>query len=143
MSHRLATALLLLLVGTAGAEETVRVRAELVAVSSQGEDVDPPQLAVMRDEFRKLPARPALTSFRRLSEKRVVLTGQAPQTLPLPGGGEVRLALAQLKDDKALVSVEVPKLVTSMLELGKRGALYQQLTRNDRGQFVFLVLHPD
>jgi len=143
MSSRLATALLVLMAGVAGADEGVRVRAELVAVSSQGTDVDPPQLAVMRDEFRRLPARPPLTSFRRLSEKRVVLKDGAPQTLSLPGGGEVRLTLAQLHDDKAVVSVEVPKLVTSTLELGKRGALYQQLTRNDRGQFVFLVLHPD
>jgi hypothetical protein len=143
MVPRLATALLLLLAGAASAQDRVRVRAELVAVSSQGTDVDPPQLAVMRDEFRKLPARPPLTSFRRLSERRVELRFGAPQVLPLPGGGEVRLALAQMKDDKATVSVEVPRLVTSTLELGKRGALYQQLTRNDRGQFVFLVLHPD
>jgi len=143
MTPRLASLLAVLVACAAGADEGVRVRAELVAVSSHGEELDPPQLAVMRDEFRKLPARPPLTSFRRLSERRVVLQGSAPQALPLPGGGEVRLSLAQLREDKALVSVEVPGLVKSMLELGKRGALYQQLTRNDRGQFVFLVLHPD
>jgi hypothetical protein len=143
MTPRLALPAALLLASAAMADEGVRVRAELVAVSSQGDAVDPPQLSVMREEFRKLPARPPLTSFRRLSERRVVLQGGAPQSLPLPGGGEVQLSLAHLNDDKAVVSVEVPKLVKSMLELGKRGALYQQLTRNERGQFVFLVLHPD
>jgi len=143
MTPRLAPLAALLLASAAVAEEGVRVRAELVAVSSQGDAVDPPQLAVMRDEFRKLPARPPLTSFRRLSEKRVVLREGSPQPLPLPGGAEVQLSLIQLHEDKALVSVEVPRLVKSVLELGKRGALYQQLTRNERGQFVFLVLHPD
>lgn len=143
MSPRLLALSLALLASAALADERVRVRAELVAVSSEGDQVDPPHLAAMRTEFQRHGRKPALTSFRRLSEKRLELVRGVPQVLPLPGDAQVTVALEQLRDDQALVSVEVPKLVKTVLQLGRRGTLYQQLSHNGREQLVFLVLHPD
>ncbi|MEN9800112.1 MAG: hypothetical protein RL653_3809 [Pseudomonadota bacterium] len=143
MGLRLLALSLLLCGPVAAAEERVRVRAEVVAVSSDGDHVEPPQLAAMRTEFQRHGRKPALTSFRRLSEKRLELVRGVPQVLPLPGNGQVTVALEQLRDDQALVSVEVPKLVKTVLQLGRRGTLYQQLSHNEREQLVFLVLHPD
>jgi hypothetical protein len=143
MGLRLLALSLLLCGPVAAAEERVRVRAELVAVSSDGDRVEPPQLAAMRTEFQRHGRKPALTSFRRLSEKRLELVRGVPQVFPLPGDGQVTVALEQLRDDQALVSVEVPKVVKTVLQLGRRGTLYQQLSHNEREQLVFLVLHPD
>lgn len=143
MGPRLLALSLLLCGAVATAGERVRIRAEVVAVSSDGDQLDPPQLAAMRAEFQRHGRKPPLTSFRRLSEKRLELVRGVPQALPLPGSGKVTVALEQLRDDQALVSVEVPKLVKTVLQLGRRGTLYQQLSHDERGQLVFLVLHPD
>lgn len=138
-----ALALTALLFATAAfADEKVAVVAEVVTVSKQGNEVDPPSLQTMKDEFKKSPQSAAYTSFKRVSTQKLVLEKGKSVTVQLLGSGQAQVRLDSLQQDTAQISVDVPKLVKTSLTLGKKGALYQQVSRQGTDPLVFLVLSP-
>ncbi|MFL5320322.1 MAG: hypothetical protein ACJ790_11750 [Myxococcaceae bacterium] len=123
------------------ADPQVSVTAEVVQVSKQGNEVQPPALATMRNEFKKNGETAAYTSFKRTSEQKLVLAKDKPQTVKLAPNMNAIVRLLELKEDTAKVLVEVPKLLTTTLTLGKKGALYVRVTK-DVDPVTVLVLTP-
>lgn len=123
------------------AEDKVVVTAEVVTVSKNGDVVDPPKLATMKAEFQKQPKTKDFTSFRRISETKLELIKGKSVVVQLMKNRTANIRLEALKADTATVSVEVPKLVTTQLTLGKKGTVYQHVGTQGEDVLV-LVLTP-
>lgn len=142
MNPRLAGVGFMLLAATAfAAEDKVAVTAEVVALSKTGDVVDPPKLAAMKAEFQKQDKTKEYTSFKRLSEQKLVLVRGKAQKIALVGDRAANVTLAEIKADTASLTVEVPKLVVTTLKLGKKGAVYQHVGAHGDDALV-LVLTP-
>lgn len=142
MNLRAATMVgLVLISATASAEDKVVVTAEVVSISKKGDVVDPPKLAAMKAEFQKQEKTKDFTSFKRLSEKKLELVKGKSQILELAGKRTANIRLEALQADTATVSVDVPKLVTTQLTLGKKGTVYQHVGTQGEDVLV-LVLTP-
>ena len=141
MMLRAATLGLFLFATVAAAEDKVVVTAEVVTVSKKGDKVDPPKLQAMKDEFKKQPQTQQFTSFVRVSEKKLELIKGKPQQIELLNKRNATVTLDEIKADTATVSVDVPKLVTTKLTLGKKGAVYQQVSHQGE-DVLMLVLTP-
>jgi hypothetical protein len=137
----LASALVLASVALAADPPSVQVRVEVVAVSAKGQKVDPPSLQSMRDEFQKSSMTKGFTSFTRLSESALKLVQGKPESVALAGGKTATLRLDQVKENTALVTVDVPQLVNTTLTLGRSGAIYQHVGKYADG-VLFLALTP-
>jgi hypothetical protein len=141
MTLRAATVAVMLMSATAFAEDKVVVTAEVVQISKKGDVVDPPKLAAMKSEFQKQAATKDFTSFKRLSEQKLELVRGKTERVQLVDKRVLNIRLDELKADTATVSVEVPKLVTTKLTLGKKGTVYQHVgTQGD--DVLILVLTP-
>ena len=138
---RAATAGLFLFATAAVAEDKVVVTAEVVTLSKNGDKVDPPKLRAMKAEFQKQEQTKQYTSFVRISEKKLELIRGKPQTIEILKNRAASIQLAELKADVATVSVDVPKLVSTKLTLGKKGTVYQHVGANGDDVLV-LVLTP-
>lgn len=119
----------------AQAAEKVEVVAEVVLASTSGNLIDPPSLARMKAEFAQFK----FTSFKRLSQQTVVLSG-APTVLNLPNKKKVTLKLESLKAGVATIGVDSPPLKTSYT-LGREGSVYITSGKHAEGDLV-LVLSP-
>ena len=124
------------------AEDKVVVIAEVVTISKKGDQVTPPKLQAMKDEFQKQEKTKDFTSFKRLSEKKLELVRGKAQTIQLLPDRTANIRLEELKADTATVSVEVPKLVTTKVTLGKKGAVYQHVGAHQGDDVLMLVLTP-
>jgi hypothetical protein len=131
-------ALLWVLPSQARAEDAVAVRAEVVHASNQGNAIDPPELAKMKDTFSKSGF--SFTSYKRLSEQRLSLKKGAPQSVSLPNGKKATLKLESIEAGTARIGVEAPPVKTT-LSLGKHGSLFQQVGQHQGGHLI-LVLSP-
>ncbi len=135
----LSLGLLLLPLAAQAQEQTVKVQVEVVLASSKGDVVDPPELAQMKETFRKQNFN--FTSFKRLSLETVEVGAQKSTEVRLPNGVNASLKLMALKEGIATVHVEIPRQSAVDVELGRQGSVYQKAGRHVGGELI-LVLSP-
>jgi hypothetical protein len=121
------------------AEPKVRVTAELILASDKGNSIDPPKLAKVKDQFAEKGF--AFTSYRRLSSEKISLR-RKPIEMKLPNHRTASLKLDDLKDGIATVRVEISKLSSTTVALGREGSLFQHAGAYNGGQLI-LMLSPD
>jgi hypothetical protein len=120
-------------------EQTVKIQVEVVLASNKGETVDPPELAQMKDTFRKQNF--SFTSFKRLSLETLELSAAKPTEVRLPNGVNASLKLLALKEGIATVRVDIPQQSGVDVELGRQGSVYQKAGKHVGGELI-LVLSP-
>ncbi|WP_164017561.1 hypothetical protein [Pyxidicoccus trucidator] len=130
---------LVLPVAARAQDEKVQVQAEVVLASKKGSEVEPPELAKMKEQFQKQNFN--FTSFKRLSLQVLEVTAAKPTELKLPSGSNASLQLLSMKDGIATVRVAIPRQPTLDLELGRQGAVYQKAGKYVGGELI-LVLSP-
>lgn len=140
---RLGSRVTVLLVFASGvalaAEPKVRISAEVILASNNGNTVDPPVLAGMRNQFSRSGF--AFTSYRRLSSEKLSLKRE-PVELKLPNQRTATLRLDGMKAGVATVRVDISNLSSTTLTMGREGSLFQHAGDHDGGQLI-LVLSPD
>ncbi|MCI0573468.1 MAG: hypothetical protein L0Y66_22215 [Myxococcaceae bacterium] len=143
-TRRLSRTLLLIaglfVAGTAAAQEEpkVPVQVDVVVVSNQGSEVQPRQLAQMKQTFASQGLR--FSSFRQLSSNRVEVARNTPAHVSLPNGKTATLRLIELKEGTARVSLEVPGVISSMeTKLGREGTVYQKVGEYQGGNLVLAL----
>jgi hypothetical protein len=120
-------------------EQKVQIQVEVVLASSKGDTVDPPELAKMKETFRKQNFN--FTSFKRLSLETLEVDAQKPTEVRLPNGVNASLKLLGLKEGIATVRVDIPKLSAMDVELGRQSSVYQKAGKHVGGELI-LVLSP-
>ncbi len=120
-------------------EQKVKIQVEVVLASNKGDTVDPPELAKMKETFRKQNF--SFTSFKRLSLETVELNAQKATEVRLPNGVNASLKLLGIKEGIATVRVDIPRQSAMDVELGRHGAVYQKAGQHVGGELV-LVLSP-
>ncbi|MCY1019374.1 hypothetical protein OV427_26690 [Pyxidicoccus sp. MSG2] len=143
VSSRLVLALLgvglLLPVAARAQDEKVQVQAEVVLASKKGSEVEPPELAKMKEQFQKQNLN--FTSFKRLSLQVLEVSAKQPTELKLPNGTNATLQLLGMKDGTATVRMSIPRKATLDVELGRQGTVYQMAGKYVGGELI-LVLSP-
>ncbi|WP_425537588.1 hypothetical protein [Myxococcus fulvus] len=135
----LGLGVLMPLVSQAQEEQKVRVQVEVVLASKKGSEVDPPELAKMKEQFQKQNFN--FTSFKRLSNDTLDVTAKQSTEVKLPNGSNASLQLVGMKDGTATVRVAIPRQPTLDVELGRQGAVYQKAGKHVGGELI-LVLSP-
>lgn len=120
-------------------EQKVQLQVEVVLASNKGDTVDPPDLAKMKETFRKQNF--SFTSFKRLSLETLEVDAQKPTEVRLPNGVNASLKLLNLKEGIATVRVDIPKLSAMDVELGRQSSVYQKAGKHVGGELI-LVLSP-
>jgi hypothetical protein len=126
-------------------EPQVPVNTEVVLASNKGSVVDPPELLKMKDQFTRKGF--AFTSFRRLSNEKVVLQLSKVVEIKLPNQRMATLKLHDLKYGSASVEVVISQLpsnvviASTILTLGREGSLFQHAGDYEGGQLI-VVLSP-
>ena len=87
--------------------QKVQVQAEVVLASNKGSEVEPPELAKMKEQFQKQNFN--FTSFKRLSLQVLEVSAKKPTELKLPNGTNASLAAVGHKDGIATVRVDIPR----------------------------------
>lgn len=130
---------LLLPLAARAQDEKVQVQVEVVLASMKGTEVNPPELAKMKESFQKQNFN--FTSFKRLSLQVLEVASKKPSELKLPNGTNATLSLLGMKDGTATVRVSIPRQPTLDVELGRQGAVYQKAGKHVGGELI-LVLSP-
>lgn len=120
-------------------EQTVKIQVEVVLASNKGDTVDPPELAQMKETFRKQNF--SFTSFKRLQQETLELSAAKATEVRLPNGVTASLKLLGLKDGIATVRVDIPQQSGVDVELGRQGSVYQKAGKHVGGELI-LVLSP-
>jgi hypothetical protein len=120
-------------------EQKVKIQVQVVLASNKGDTVDPPELAQMKETFRKQHF--SFTSFKRLALDTVELDAQKPAEVRLPNGVNATLKLLALKEGIATVRVDIPQQSAVDVELGRQGSVYQKAGKHVGGELI-LVLSP-
>jgi hypothetical protein len=120
-------------------EQKAKLQVEVVLVSNKDNTVDPPELAQMKEAFRKQNFN--FNSFKRLSLETVEVDTQKSTEVRLPNGVSASLKLVAAKDGIATVHVEIPRQSSVDVELGRQGSVYQKAGRHVGGELI-LVLSP-
>ncbi len=120
-------------------DQKVKVQVEVVLVSNKGDTVDPPELAQMKETFRKQNFN--FSSFKRLSLETVEVSAGKATEVRLPNGVNASLKLMAFKEDVATVHVEIPRQSAVDVELGRQGSVYQKAGKHVGGELI-LVLSP-
>ncbi len=120
----------------ARAEGTVQVVVNVIHVSNQGDVVDPPALATMKQEFAKKGLQ--FSSYKQLSSQTVDLVAKKPVEITLPNKAKAKLTLKEIKDGTALVDLAVGPVSTGV-KLGREGSLYQNAGDYQGGQLVLML----
>ncbi|WP_425537957.1 hypothetical protein [Myxococcus stipitatus] len=127
------------LAGLAQDEQKVSVQVEVVLASRKGTEVDPPELAKMKEQFQKQNFN--FTSFKRLSNDKLEVGSKKSTEVKLPNGSNASLTLLGMKDGTATVRVAIPRQPTLDVELGRHGVVYQKAGKHVGGELI-LVLSP-
>jgi hypothetical protein len=135
----LSVALACALPSAAFAAEQVEVLAEVVLASNQGEAIDPPELAKMKDVFSRSGF--SFTSYKRLWTDKLTLKLKQAVEVKLPNQKTATLKLEAIENGSAKVQIEIKKLVSTTLRLGREGSLFQQAGDHQGGKLI-LVLSP-
>lgn len=130
---------LLLPLSASAQGQKVQVQVEVVLASKKGSEVEPPELAKMKEQFQKQNFN--FTSFKRLSLEVLEVNAQKPSEVKLPSGTNASLQLLGMKDGTATVRVAIPRQPTLDVELGRQGAVYQKAGKYVGGELI-LVLSP-
>ena len=120
-------------------EQKVKIQVEVVLASNKGDTVDPPELAQMKETFRKQNF--SFTSFKRLQLDTLELSAAKPTEVRLPNGVNASLKLLGLKEGIATVRVDIPQQSGVDVELGRQGSVYQKAGKHVGGELI-LVLSP-
>ncbi|HVG61730.1 MAG TPA: hypothetical protein VNA24_24425 [Hyalangium sp.] len=120
-------------------EQRVKVQVEVVLVSNKDNTVDPPELAQMKETFRKQNIN--FNSFKRLSLETVEVGTQKSTEVRLPNGVTASLKLVATKESSSTVHVEIPRQSSVDVELGRQGSVYQKVGKHVGGELI-LVLSP-
>lgn len=120
-------------------EQKVKIQVEVVLASNKGDTVDPPELAQMKETFRKQNF--SFTSFKRLSQQTLEVGANKPTEVRLPNGVNASLKLLGLKEGIATVRVDIPQQSGVDVELGRQGSVYQKAGKHVGGELI-LVLSP-
>jgi hypothetical protein len=122
-------------------DRRVELVAEVVHVSNQGDQVDPPSLEVMKRKFAAQGL--SFSSFKRLEVVTLALEAGKPQAVKLPNASRAaNLKLTEIKEGTAHVTVEVPKAgINASYTLGREGSLYIDVGKHSGGKLI-LVLSP-
>ncbi|MFL5346753.1 MAG: hypothetical protein ACJ8AT_18380 [Hyalangium sp.] len=120
-------------------EQTVKIQVEVVLASNKGDTVDPPELAQMKETFRKQNF--SFTSFKRLQLETLEVSAAKPTEVRLPNGVNASLKLLGLKEGIATVRVDIPQQSGVDVELGRQGSVYQKAGKHVGGELI-LVLSP-
>jgi hypothetical protein len=120
-------------------QQQVKILVDVVLASDKGDTVDPPELAQMKEKFRKQNF--SLTSFKRLSLETVELVKDKSTELRLPNGVNASLKLQSFQDGIATVRVEIPRQAGVDVQLGRQGSVYQRAGKHVGGELI-LVLSP-
>lgn len=129
--------LLLLWPALALAQDTVKVKADVVLAKLEPGSFEPESLRAMQKAFEK---KVTYGSLKQLSTQTVSLVAARPVVLPLTAGKKAELSLEALKADVAQLRVKVPPTDT-VYTLGKQGSLYVQAGTHEGGD-LWLVLSP-
>ncbi len=121
------------------AEPKVRISAEVILASNNGNIIDPPALARMKNQFSQKGF--AFTSYRRLSSEKLSLKRE-PVELKLPNQRTATLRLDAMKAGVATVRVDISDLSSTTLTMGREGSLFQHAGDHAGGQLI-LKLSPD
>ncbi|WP_163994356.1 hypothetical protein [Pyxidicoccus caerfyrddinensis] len=144
VSSRLVLALLgvglLLPVAARAQDEKVQVQAEVVLASKKGSEVEPPELAKMKEQFQKQSLN--FTSFKRLSLQVLEVSAKQPTELKLPNGTNATLQLLGMKDGIATVRMSIPRKATLDVELGRQGTVYQMAGKYVGGELILVLAPP-
>jgi len=138
-SRAIGVMVLLTSFATFAAEPKVRVTAEVILASNQGNTIDPPGLVRMKNQFSQKGF--AFSSYRRLSSEKLVLVRKGVE-IKLPNLRTATLRLEDMKGGTATVKVEISGLASTTLTLGREGSLFQHAGDHEGGQLI-LVLSPD
>jgi hypothetical protein len=120
-------------------EQKVKIQVEVVLASNKGDTVEPPELAQMKETFRKQNF--SFTSFKRLSLETLELSAAKATEVRLPNGVNASLKLLGLKEGIATVRVDIPQQSGVDVELGRQGSVYQKAGKHVGGELI-LVLSP-
>lgn len=130
----------LLSTGVALAEDAVKVplRVDVVSVSNDGNLTEPKSLAAMRSTFTKQGLN--FSAYQQLSTARIEVGAGAPTVIKLPNGRQASLRLDKMENDTAHVKLEIPGLLKeTLLTLGKKGTVYQQVGSYQSGKLVLVI----
>ena len=120
-------------------EPKVRVTAEVILASNQGNAIDPPALVKIKNQFTEKGF--AFTSYRRISLEKLSLR-RKPVELKLPNRRTATLRLDEMKAGIATVRVDISELTSTILTMGREGSLFQHAGEHEGGQLI-LRLSPD
>jgi hypothetical protein len=135
--RRLALLVLVLAPALALAQDTVKVRADVVLAKLEAGSFEPDSLRAMQKAFEK---KVKYGSLKQLSTQTVSLAAARPVVVPLPNAKKAELSLEALTADVAQLRVKVPPTDT-VYTLGKQGSLYVQAGTHEGGD-LWLVLSP-
>ena len=121
--------------------QQLRVEVDVVLASRTGTEVDPPQLQKMKDTFQKQNFN--FTSFKRLTQQSVTVNTQTPTEVKLPNGTTASLKLVRVQVGTATLRVEVPKLSSADVELGREGSVYQRAGNHTGGELILMLSAQD
>lgn len=120
-------------------EPKVRVTAEVILASNNGNAIDPPALVKIKNQFSEKGI--AFTSYRRISLEKLSLR-KKPVEIKLPNRRTATLRLDEMKAGIATVRVDISQLTSTILTMGREGSLFQHAGEHEGGQ-LFLRLSPD
>jgi hypothetical protein len=144
VSSRLVLAVLgvglLLPLAARAQDEKVQVQSEVVLASKKGSEVEPPELAKMKEQFQKQNFN--FTSFKRQSLQLLEVSAKQPTEVKLPSGTNASLQLLGMKDGIATVRVAIPRQPTLDVELGRQGAVYQKAGKYVGGELILVLSAP-
>jgi hypothetical protein len=135
--RRLSLLVLVLAPALALAQDTVKVKADVVLAKLEAGSFEPDSLRAMQKAFEK---KLKYGSLKQLSTQTVSLAAARPVVVPLPNAKKAELSLEALKADVAQLRVKVPPTDT-VYTLGKQGSLYVQAGTHEGGD-LWLVLSP-
>jgi hypothetical protein len=121
---------------SAYAEDKVEAMVDVVQASSEGNTIDPPQLAAMKETFKKQKV--TYGSLKRLSSEKISI-GKAPVEVKLPNTKVATLKLLEIKDDTARISVTAAPLKAVEYTLGKEGNIYQAVGKQAGGDLWLVI----
>lgn len=117
-------------------EPKVEVSSEVVLASNDGQGVEPPSLAAMKDKFLKEGF--AFTSFKQLKHQKLILVKGRPAEVKLPNNQVVTLKLEEVVNGAAKVQVRLPPTETTYT-VGREGSVFIDGGHHLNGTLVFVL----
>ena len=137
MSKLLVSAVMMASFAVFAAEPAVPVQADVVFASTQAGTIDP-SLVKMRDQ---MAAQKKYLTLKKLDSKKLELTQNKAEAMPLPGGKNAEFSLQSIEKNVAKVKVKTPAVET-VHTLAKDKSLYLPAGAQDGGDLWLVVSQP-